>query len=295
MTARSQGIILNVYLSQFINGIGIGMLYFLLAVGLSIIFGLLRFVNFAHGAFYMLGAYACYQLIARGVSFWLVLLLAPLIVGAFSWLIERALLRKMYKLPHGFHILFTLGLAWVIQESVILFWGPVGVNVAPPSALSGVVIWGSFIYPMYRLFLIGFTALLAVALWLLLERTRLGSAIRAGSENPEMVSLLRINVYKIFGWAFALGAGTAGLAGVLAAPLRGVEPFMGWEALIIAFVVVVIGGLGSFSGALLGGLIVGVLQSLMSTLWPEGAGMMIYAAMVLVLLVLPDGLMGRAQ
>ncbi len=287
--------IVNVYLSQVINGIGIGMLYFLLAVGLSIVFGLLRFVNFAHGAFYSLGAYAAYQLVAHGVSFWGALVVAPILVGLFSWLIERGLLRKMYKLPHGFHILFTLGLAWVIQEAVILYWGPVGFNVAPPDALSGVVMWGPFIYPVYRLFLIGFTAVLALALWLLLERTRLGSAIRAGSENSEMVSLLRIDVYKVFGWAFALGATTAGLAGVLAAPLRGVEPFMGWEALIIAFVVVVIGGLGSFSGALLGGLIVGVLQSVMSTLWPEGAGMMIYVAMVLVLLARPDGLMGRAQ
>ncbi len=286
---------MNLYLLQVINGIGIGMIYFLLAVGLSIVFGLLRFVNFAHGAFYLIGAYACYQLIQLGVSFWLALIIGPIVVGLCAWLIERLLLRRMYDLPHEFHILFTLGLAWAIQELVIIYWGPVGVNVAPPDSLKGVVMWGSFIYPKYRLFLIAFSMVLAFALWLLLERTRLGSIIRAGSESAEMVTLLRINVYRIFGLTFALGAATAGLAGVLAAPLRGVEPFMGIEALAVAFVVVVVGGMGSFSGALLAGLLVGIVQSVMSTLWPQGASLMIYVAMALVLLLRPDGLMGRSQ
>lgn len=285
---------MNVYLLQVINGIGIGMLYFLLAVGLSIVFGLLRFVNFAHGAFYVLGAYATYQALQWGVNFWWTLLLGPCIVGALAWVTEWALLRKVYHLPHEFHILFTVGLALAIQELVILAWGPVGVNVAPPDLLKGVVMWGSFIYPKYRLFLIGFTAVLAVLIWLLLERTRLGSIVRAGSESAEMVTLLSINIRRIFGLVFALGAATAGLAGALAAPLRGVEPFMGFEALAIAFVVVVIGGMGSFSGALLGGLLVGIVQSVMSTLWPPGANLMIYVSMTLVLLLLPHGLMGRA-
>lgn len=286
---------MNLYLLQLVNGIGIGMIYFLLAVGLSIVFGLLRFVNFAHGAFYLMGAYACYAFMQLGGSFWLALLVGPVVVGFCAWVAERLLLRRIYDLPHEFHILFTLGLAWAIQELVILYWGPVGVNVSPPAGLNGVVMWGSFIYPKYRLFLIAFSALLALVIWLLLERTRLGSIIRAGSESPEMVTLLRINVYKIFGLTFALGAATAGLAGVLAAPLRGVEPFMGIEALAVAFVVVVVGGMGSFSGALLGGLLVGIVQSVMSTLWPQGASLMIYVAMALVLLLRPDGLMGRSQ
>lgn len=286
---------MNVYLSQVINGIGIGMLYFMLAAGLSIVFGLLRFVNFAHGAFYMLGAYACYQLLQIGLNFWMALVLAPIIIALMAWVIERFLLRHMYDLDHGFHILFTLGLAWFIQEAVIMYWGPIGVNVSPPETLSGLVMWGSFIYPTYRIFLIAFGAVVAVAIWFLLERTRLGSIIRAGSEQPEMVTLLRINVYKFFGWAFALGAGIAALAGVLAAPLRGVEPFMHAEALVIAFVVVVVGGLGSFSGALVGGLLIGVVQSVMSTLWPPAANVMIYLAMLLVLLIRPNGLMGRVQ
>ncbi|TAM84042.1 MAG: branched-chain amino acid ABC transporter permease [Candidimonas sp.] len=286
---------MNVYLLQIINGFGIGMIYFLLAVGLTIIFGLLRFVNFAHGAFYVIAAYCCYTVIQLGANFWTALVIAPVVVGCIAWAIERLLLRHMYDLPHEFHILFTLGLAWVIQELVILYWGPVGVNVSTPQILSGVVMWGAFIYPKYRLFMIAFSAALALILWLLLERTRLGSIIRAGSEQPEMVTLLRINVYRVFGLAFALGAATAALAGVLAAPLRGVEPFMGNEALVIAFVVVVVGGMGSFTGALLAGILVGIVQSVMSTLWPQGANLMIYVAMALVLLVRPNGLLGRAQ
>jgi branched-chain amino acid transport system permease protein len=156
-----------------------------------------------------------------------------------------------------------------------------------------VVIWGSFIYPKYRLFVIAFTAVLALGLWWLLEGTRLGSVVRAGSESTEMVSLLGINVFSVFSLVFALGAGTAALAGALAAPIRGVEPFMGVEALAIAFVVVVVGGMGSFVGALAGGLLVGILQSLMTTLWPAGAQLMIYVAMALVLLLRPHGLLGR--
>lgn len=270
---------MNVYLLQAVNGIGIGMLYFLLAVGLSIIFGLLRFVNFAHGAFYLLGAYFCYQAIEWGVSFWLSLLVVPLLIGVAGWAVERTLLRHVYDKAHEFHILITVGLALIIQEAVIMVWGPLGANVSPPDILQGVVMWGGFIYPKYRLFVILFTAVFALVLWWLLEGTRLGSAVRAGSESTEMVSLLGINVMRVFGLTFGLGAGTAALAGVLAAPIRGAEPFMGLEAIAIAFVIVVVGGMGSFSGALVGGLLIGIVQSLMSTIWPEGARLMIYVAM----------------
>ena len=284
---------MNIYLLQTINGIGIGMLYFLLAVGLSIVFGLLRFVNFAHGAFYLIGAYFCYQMTRWGWSFWWTLLLAPLAVGAIGWLTEKLLLRHVYAKPHEFHILVTVGLALVVQELVILQWGPLGDSVAVPELLQGVVMWGGFVYPKYRLFVIGFTAVLALLLWWLLEGTRLGSAVRAGSESTEMVSLLGLNVFAIFSLVFALGAATAALAGVLAAPIRGAEPFMGIEALGVAFVIVVVGGLGSFSGALVGGLLIGIVQSVMSTVWPEGARLMIYIAMAAVLLLRPHGLLGR--
>lgn len=284
---------MNVYLLQVVNGVGIGMLYFLLAVGLSIIFGLLRFVNFAHGAFYLLGAYFCYQAVAWGLSFWLALLLVPVAVAVLAWAAERVLLRRIYDKPHEFHILITVGLALVLQEAVILVWGPLGDNVATPAPFQGVVMWGSFIYPKYRLFVIGFTAVFAVVLWWVLEGTRLGSAVRAGSESTEMVSMLGINVFRVFGLVFALGAGTAALAGALAAPIRGVDPFMGLEALGVAFVIVVVGGMGSFGGALAGGLLIGIVQSVMSSLWPEGARLMIYVAMAAVLLLRPHGLLGR--
>ncbi|MBK7060346.1 MAG: branched-chain amino acid ABC transporter permease [Rubrivivax sp.] len=284
---------MSIYLLQVINGIGIGMLYFLLAVGLSIVFGLLRFVNFAHGAFYLLGAYFCYQMTRWGLSFWLSLLVVPLVVGAVGWATEKLVLRHVYDKPHEFHILVTVGLALVVQELVIVQWGPLGENVPVPDLLQGVVMWGNFVYPKYRLFVIGFTAVLAVGLWYLLEGTRLGSAVRAGSESTEMVSLLGVNVFRIFSLVFALGAATAALAGVLAAPIRGAEPFMGIEALGVAFVIVVVGGLGSFTGALVGGLLIGIVQSVMSTLWPEGARLMIYVAMAAVLLLLPHGLLGR--
>lgn len=284
---------MSIYLLQVINGVGIGMLYFLLAVGLSIVFGLLRFVNFAHGAFYLLGAYFCFQMMRWGMSFWLALAVVPVAVGALGWLAEKVLLRHVYAKAHEFHILVTVGLALAIQELVILQWGPLGDSVAVPDLLQGVVMWGGFVYPKYRLFVIGFTAVLAALLWYVLEGTRLGSAVRAGSESTEMVSLLGTNVFRIFSLVFGLGAATAALAGVLAAPIRGAEPFMGVEALGVAFVIVVVGGMGSFGGALAGGLLIGVVQSVMSTLWPEGARLMIYVAMAAVLLLRPHGLLGR--
>jgi branched-chain amino acid transport system permease protein len=285
---------MNLYLLQLVNGIGLGMIYFVLAVGLSIIFGLLRFVNFSHGAFFLLGAYGCYQLVQLGLDFWWTLLLGPLIVGLLAWLVETFLFRRVYHLPHGVHILITVGLAMVIQEAVILQWGPVGANVAPPDLLQGVVMWGSFIYPKYRLFVIAVGILMAVVLGLLLEGTRLGAIVRAGSESTEMISLLGVDIQRVFAAVFALGAATAALAGVLAAPIRGVDPFMGVEVLGIAFVAVVVGGMGSFAGALAGGLLVGIVQSMMSTIWPPGANLMIYVAMALVLLLRPNGLLGRA-
>lgn len=284
---------MSVYLLQLANGVGMGMLYFLLAVGLSIVFGLLRFVNFAHGAFYLLGAYLCLQVLDWGLNYWAALAAVPLLVGLAAWGIERLLLRRVYPKPHEFHILVTVGLALAVQELAILTWGPLGHHVAVPAALDGVVSWGAFVYPRYRLFVIAFTAVLALLLWWLLEGTRLGSIVRAGSESTDMVGLLGIDAMRIFSLVFALGAATAALAGVLAAPMRGAEPFMGVEALGVAFVVVVVGGLGSFGGALAGGLLIGIVQSMMATLWPPGASLMVYLAMAAVLLLRPHGLLGR--
>ena len=283
-----------IYLFQVLNGLGLGMLYFLLAVGLSIIFGLLQFVNFAHGAFYLLGAYLAYEMAGRGLNFWIALPAAGLVVAMLAGLTEMLLLRRVYRLPHSFHILVTVGLALVVQELVIIIWGPLGGNLPPPHSLSGVVILGSFIYPQYRLFVIGFTAILAVGLWWLLDRTRLGAIVRAGSESPSNMALLGYDTLRINTAIFALGAGLAGLAGALAAPIQGVEPFLGVEALSTAFVVVVIGGMGSYAGALAAGILVGIAQSLMATIWPEGARLVIYLGMAGIIITMPRGLFGRA-
>ena len=282
------------YLFQILNGLGLGMIYFLISAGLTIIFGLLNFVNFAHGAFFMLGGYFCYSLVEATGNFWIALIVGPPVVSLMAWLAEKLLIHRIYHLPHTFHILVTVGIALILQELSIMIWGPVGKNIPVPAGLQGVVIMGSFAYPTYRLFLIAFTALIGFALWYMLERTRFGGLVRAGSENAEMVALLGTNIHRLFGWTFALGVGLAGLAGILAAPIRGVHPFMGPEVLGIAFVVVVIGGMGSFVGALMGGLLVGLVQSLMSTIWPEGASLMIYGAMAAVILLRPHGLFGRA-
>ncbi len=282
------------YLFQVLNGVGLGMIYFLMALGLTVIFGLLHFVNFAHGAFFLLGAYFCWQVGAVTGSFWVALLVAPLLVGALAWIAERVLIHRVYRLPHTFHILVTLGVALVIQEAAILAWGLVGKSVPTPPALQGVVLVGPFAYPTYRIFVIAFAAALAVVLWYALERTRFGALVRAGSENGQMVALLGVDVYRLFAVTFALGAALAGVAGVLAGPLHGAQPFMGADALGIAFVVVVVGGMGSFSGALLGGLLVGLVQALTSSFWPQGAHIMIYGAMAVVILLRPHGLLGRA-
>ena len=282
------------YLFQILNGLGLGMIYFLISAGLTIIFGLLNFVNFAHGAFFMMGGYFCYSLVEATGNFWIALIVGPPVVSLMAWLAEKLLIHRIYHLPHTFHILVTVGIALILQELSIMIWGPVGKNIPVPAGLQGVVIMGSFAYPTYRLFLIAFTVVIGFALWYMLERTRFGGRVRAGSENAEMVALLGTNIHRLFGWTFALGVGLAGLAGILAAPIRGVHPFMGPEVLGIAFVVVVIGGMGSFVGALMGGLLVGLVQSLMSTIWPEGASLMIYGAMATVILLRPHGLFGRA-
>ena len=279
---------------QVLNGVGIGMIYFLLSVGLTMIFGLMRFVNFAHGALYLVAAYTAYAISLWTGSVLPALLLGPCAAALVAVAAERLLLRHTYAMPHEAQILITFAVALVCQEVVILLFGPLAQNVPVPDFLGGIVFLGGFVYPAYRLALVGVSAAVALAMWLLLERTRFGAILRAGSESTEMVGLLGFDVGRVFLAAFALGGALAGLAGALAAPLRGVEPFMGLEALGIAFVVVGVGGVGSFTGALLGGLLIGVVQSVMSSLWPEGARLTIYGAMALVLLTRPAGLMGRA-
>ncbi len=284
---------LQLVLTQILNGLGLGMIYFLLAAGLTIIFGLMRFVNFAHGAFYSVAAYCTYAVtLALGNMGW-ALLFGPLLTAALAVVTERLLLRHTYKMPHEAQILITFALTMLLQEIVIVIFGPMAMNVPAPRELAGIVFIGPVVYPVYRLAVVAVAILVAFLMWYFLERTKFGAIVRAGSENPEMLALLGLNVDRVFMTAFAIGAALAGLAGVLAAPLRGVSPDMGAEALGIAFVVVVLGGMGTLTGALVGGLIIGLVQSIMSSIWPGGAQLMIYATMALVLLVRPSGLMGR--
>jgi branched-chain amino acid transport system permease protein len=285
---------MNLYVFQALNGLGVGMIYFLLSVGLSIIFGLLGFVNFAHGALFLVGAYTAMFTTEQTGSFGLGLLASFAVVALVGVVAERLVLRRTYKMPHEAQILVTVGLTFILTETIVLCFGPEPRQVSMPDVLNGVLMLGPYPIPKYRVFIFATCAVIGVALWLLFERTLFGARVRAGNESAEMLSLLGVKVTRVYALTFALGTGLAGLAGGLAAPLRGADPSMGVEAIVIAFVVVVLGGIGSFSGPLVGGLIIGVTQSMMSAIWPEGARLTIFIVMAAILLVMPKGLFGRA-
>lgn len=285
---------MNIYVFQALNGLGIGMIYFMLAVGLSIIFGLLGFVNFAHGALFLVGAYIAMAVSTATGSFVLGIAASFSGVAVLGMVAERWLLRRTYKMSHEAQILITVGLTFVLTEIVVLIFGPEPQLVPMPNFLNGVIFMGPYPLPKYRVFIFFACALIGTLLWLLFERTLFGAKVRAGNESPNMLSLMGVKVSRVYALTFALGAGLAGLAGGLAAPLRGADPSMGAEAIVIAFVVVVLGGIGSFSGPLIGGLIIGMTQSIMSAIWPEGARLMIFLVMVGILLIKPKGLFGRA-
>lgn len=279
---------------QLFTGFALGSVFVLLAIGLSLIFGLLTVVNFAHGAFYMVGAYVGVAVLRASGSFWLALLVVPLAVGALGLVIERWLVRPLYGRGIDYPILLTFGLAYVLVDVVRMIFGVEGIPLSTPSALTGAVDIGVGYFPLYRLFVIGATALILLGLWLFIERSTLGLVIRAGSRDPEILRVLGVDVSRIWLLVFALGTGIAGLAGILAAPMRSVTPEMGIPVLVEAFVVTVVGGMGSLKGAVLAGLLVGIVASMTSLLMPEMAEVSMFAIMALVLLVRPQGLLGRA-
>jgi branched-chain amino acid transport system permease protein len=281
-------------LMQLFNGLILGSIYVLLSLGLSIIFGMLGVINFAHGAFYMLGAYVAYAMTSYIFpSFWIALVFAPIVMGAFGALCEVLLFRRLYKLPPLYIMLVTFGLMMVLQDTIRLIFGSMGVPFNTPGALEGALNIGFMYYPKYRLFLIIITAICAVGVWLFLARTKLGAIIRASTDNSSMVDALGINISRIITLVFGLGIGLAGLAGVLAAPVQNVTHLMGMDFLIDCFVVVVIGGLGSIPGSIVGGLIVGEIISLGIIVWPPVANTLIYVFMAAFLLIRPRGLFGR--
>jgi branched-chain amino acid transport system permease protein len=286
-------ITLNLLAMQLITGIALGAVYILLALGLSLIFGMLNVVNFAHGAFFMVGGYCGVYLYGLTGNFWVSLIITPLIVGGLGLIVERALVRPLYGRGIDYPLLLTFGLSYVMVELIRITFGLTGMRFPTPVDLRGAVNIGIGHFPLYRLFLIGFTGVIIAALWYFIEKTRYGLIIRAGARDPDILRILGIDISKIWLLVFGLGTGLAALAGVLAAPLQGVTPEMGVPVLAEAFVVTVVGGMGSLSGAVLAGLLVGIVVSMTSLFAPEMAKVSIFVLMALVLLIRPRGLMGK--
>ncbi|MDE2565095.1 MAG: branched-chain amino acid ABC transporter permease [Burkholderiales bacterium] len=279
---------------QALTGLALGAVYALLALGLSLVFGLLTVVNFAHGAFFMVGAFLGLYFLGLTGSFWFSLVLAPLVVGAIGLAAERLLVRRLYGRGIDDPLLLTFGLSWVLIEAMRIAFGIGGLPSSTPAALRGAVDVGFGYFPKYRLFLIGATAVVVGALWLFLEKTRWGLIIRAGSRDGEILKVLGVDVARVWWLVFGLGTAIAGLSGVLAAPTRAVNPEMGIPVLAESFVVTVVGGMGSLVGAVVAGLLVGVVFSMTSLFAPDLADLSIFVLMALVLLLRPQGLFGKA-
>src|SRR3972149_5288500 len=283
---------LFVILEHMANGLLVGSYYVVLALGLSLIFSLGGVVNLAHGAFYALGAYLAWE-VQRRLGFFGALALSPLGVAAIGVVIERLCLRRLYREDPGLALLFTFGLAMAAEQSLRLVWGATGLPFGIPEALRGQIFLGDFIYSRYRLAVLGVSAVAGIGCGVLPNKPSFGLVVRAGTRDPEMVRALGIALSPVLTAIFALGVGLAGLAGVMSAPLAGVQPAMGTEILTAAFVIVVIGGLGSFGGVGCAGLRVGWVRGLALLFSPPAAEASMYALMVLVLLVRPRGLMGE--
>jgi branched-chain amino acid transport system permease protein len=284
---------LSVLAAQVFTGLVLGMIFVLLAIGLSLIFGLMTVVNFAHGSFYMLGAYFGFFLLGFTKSFWAALFLAPLMVGCLGLLIERFLIRRLYGRSPDDPLLLTFGLSLILIETVRLVWGKIGLTLSPPPLLAKAVNLGFMVFPTYRLFVLGATIVVLIGLWLFLERTNVGLIIRAGSRDALMVRALGIDLGRIWLLVFGIGSALAGLAGILAGPMRGVYAEMGVNVVIESFVVVVVGGMGSLVGAIVAGVLLGQVVGLTTFFAPKLTEISIFVVMAVVLLVRPSGLFGE--
>lgn len=284
------------FIIQFLNGLVTSMLLFIMAAGLSLIFGQMNVINLAHGAFYLLGGYIGLSTIRFLDSFWLALILAPLLVAALGIIIEYFFLRRLYGAHrHLDQVLFTFGLALIASDLIQWNWGAYVESVPPPALLAGQVPIFNLDFPIYRLSLIFFGLILAGLLWLFLERTRLGAIVRAGVSDAQMVSGLGINIHLVFAGVFALGTALAALSGVVGAPIRSLYPGLDFEILILTLVVVVVGGLGSLQGAFFGSLLIGLADTFGKALWSEFSLFFIFAVMAIVLLIRPSGLFGLKE
>jgi len=285
---------LSTLLAQVFTGLVLGMVYVLLAIGLSLIFGLMTVLNFAHGALFMLGAYFGVFLLTYTKSFWIALIVAPLMVGALGLLMERFLIRRLYGRSPDDPLLLTFGLSLILVEGVKLIWGKIGLTLDPPRALAGAVNLGFMSFPAYRIFLIGVTVAVMIGLYFFLGRTNIGLIIRAGSRDPLMVRALGIDLGRVWLVVFGIGTALAGLAGILAGPMRGAYAEMGVTMVIESFVVIVVGGMGSLLGAVVAGLLIGQVVGLTTLFVPKAAEIMVFVVMAVVLLVRPSGLFGEA-
>lgn len=277
---------------QGLNGVAYGLLLFLLAAGLSLIFGMMDVVNLAHGSFFMLGAYIGYSASRATHNFWLALLIAPIAVGLLGIAIEAGLLKRLYRRPLLDQVILTFGLSFMGAELVKIIWGNSELVLEPPTVFSGPVEIMGNTYPVYRLFVIGIGLLIALALWLVERRTRLGAIIRAGVADRQMVAGLGVNIGAVFTGVFAFGAALAAFGGVVAGPVLSLFPGLDAQVLINALIVVVVGGMGSLTGAFWGGLLIGVAVTFLTIMVPAIALVLTFVVMGLILLVRPNGLFG---
>lgn len=281
--------------SQLLIGLINGSFYAILSLGLAIIFGLLNIINFAHGAQYMMGAFVAWIALTKfGIDYWVALLLAPAIVGALGIVLERTMLNKLYKLDHLYGLLLTFGLALIIEGVFRDQYGVSGESYPVPELLSGGVNLGFMYLPIYRGWVIVAALVVCIGTWFMIEKTRLGAYLRAGTENSQMVQALGINVPLLITFTYGYGVALAAFAGVLAAPMYQVNPQMGAHLIIVVFAVVVIGGMGSIMGSIITGLGLGLIEGLTRVFYPEGSAVVVFVIMVIVLVVRPAGLFGKA-
>ena len=290
------GIPTQALFGQLLIGLINGSFYALLSLGLAVIFGLLNIINFTHGAQYMLGAFVAYLLLNKlGIGYWWSLLLAPIIVGATGVVIERLMLSKLYKLDHLYGLLLTFGLALIIQGVFRNEYGSAGQPYAMPEQLSGGRNLGFMFLPNYRAWVIVASLVVCLSTWYVIEKTKLGSYLRAATENPQLVQAFGINVPRMITLTYGFGVGLAGLAGVMAAPIYQVSPQMGADLIIVVFAVVVIGGMGSIMGAIITGFGLGIIEGLTKVFYPEASNTVIFIIMAIVLLIRPAGLFGTQK
>lgn len=288
------GVPIQALLGQLLVGLINGSFYALLSLGLAVIFGLLRVINFAHGAQYMLGAFVAYLgLQYVGMNFWVALVVTPVVVGLFGAFVERFMLSRLYDLDHLYGLLFTFGLALAVEGTFRWLYGAAGQPYSVPPQLAGGTNLGFMFLPNYRAFVVVASLVVCIATWALIEKTRLGSYLRAATENPTLVQVFGINVPVLLTLTYALGAGLAGFTGVLAAPIYQVSPLMGTNLIIVVFAVVVVGGMGSIMGAIVTGFMLGVAEGLTKVFYPEASNIVIFVIMAIVLLIRPAGLFGK--